>query len=90
MDHQSVAQQVLADVGGVDNIQVGAHCATRLRLVLKDKEKINQQGLDNNENLKGTFENSGQYQIIVGPGDVNEVYKHMAAPGMKEVSKDEL
>lgn len=90
MDHQSVAQQVLADVGGVDNIQAGAHCATRLRLVLKDTEKINQQGLDNNENLKGTFENSGQYQIIVGPGDVNEVYKHMAAAGMKEVSKDEL
>ncbi|GGH60715.1 sucrose-specific PTS transporter subunit IIBC [Rothia aerolata] len=90
MDHKSVAQQVLADVGGVDNIQAGAHCATRLRLVLKDQSKINQAGLDNNEDLKGTFENSGQYQIIVGPGDVNEVYKHMAAAGMKEVSKDEL
>ncbi|MFC6354289.1 sucrose-specific PTS transporter subunit IIBC [Rothia nasimurium] len=90
MDHKSVAERVLTAVGGKDNIAAGAHCATRLRLVLKDMNAVNQAALDNDEDLKGTFNNSGQFQIIVGPGDVDEVYKHMAAAGMKQVSKDEL
>ncbi|WP_237200217.1 sucrose-specific PTS transporter subunit IIBC [Rothia nasimurium] len=90
MDHKSVAERVLTAVGGADNIAAGAHCATRLRLVLKDMNAVNQAALDNDEDLKGTFNNSGQFQIIVGPGDVDEVYKHMAAAGMKQVSKDEL
>ncbi|WP_237220715.1 sucrose-specific PTS transporter subunit IIBC [Rothia nasimurium] len=90
MDHKSVAERVLTAVGGADNIAAGAHCATRLRLVLKDMNAVNQAALDNDEDLKGTFNNSGQFQIIVGPGDVDEVYKHMAASGMKQVSKDEL
>lgn len=90
MDHKSVAERVLTNVGGLDNIQAGAHCATRLRLVLKDEGLINQAGLDDDDDLKGTFNNSGQFQIIVGPGDVDEVYKVMAARGMKQVSKDEL
>ncbi len=90
MDHKSVADRVLTNLGGVDNIAAGAHCATRLRLVLKDMDAVNQQALDNDEDLKGTFNNSGQFQVIVGPGDVDEVYKHMAAAGMKQVSKDEL
>ncbi|SLE61051.1 PTS system N-acetylglucosamine-specific IIA component, Glc family [Mycobacteroides abscessus subsp. bolletii] len=90
MDHQSVAERVLANVGGVHNIQTGAHCATRLRLVLKDPKAINQTALDNDDDIKGTFQNAGQFQIIVGPGDVNEVYKHLVNKGMKQASKDEL
>ncbi len=90
MDHKSVAQQVLVHLGGIENIQAGAHCATRLRLVIKDQKAIDHAGLEAMEDLKGTFENAGQFQIIVGPGDVNQVYRHMAAAGMPEVSKDEL
>lgn len=90
MDHKSVAERVLVAVGGADNIAAGAHCATRLRLVLKDMNLINQTALDDDEDLKGTFNNSGQFQIIVGPGDVDEVFKYMTAAGMKQVSKDEL
>ncbi|WP_455121125.1 PTS transporter subunit EIIB [Rothia aeria] len=37
VDHKSVAERVLQDVGGVDNIRAAAHCATRLRLVLKTR-----------------------------------------------------
>lgn len=90
MDHKSVAERVLANVGGVDNITAGAHCATRLRLVLKDESAINTDALNNDEDLKGLFNNAGQFQIVVGPGDVNEVYKQMTALGMKQASKDEL
>lgn len=90
MDHKSVAQRVLKDVGGAGNIVAAAHCATRLRLVLKNQDKVDQTAIDNDEDLKGSFLNAGQFQIIVGPGDVNEVHKHLIAAGAPEASKDDL
>lgn len=90
MDHKSVAQRVLKDVGGAGNIVAAAHCATRLCLVLKNQDKVDQAAIDNDEDLKGSFLNAGQFQIIVGPGDVNEVHKHLIAAGAPEASKDEL
>lgn len=90
MDHKSVAQRVLKDVGGAGNIVAAAHCATRLRLVLKNQDKVDQAAIDNDEDLKGSFLNAGQFQIIVGPGDVNEVHKHLIAAGAPGASKDDL
>lgn len=90
MDHKSVAQRVLKDVGGASNIVAAAHCATRLRLVLKNQDKVDQAAIDNDEDLKGSFLNAGQFQIIVGPGDVNEVHKYLIAAGAPEASKDDL
>ena len=90
MDHAKVAGEVVEAVGGASNISAAAHCATRLRLVIADESKINQQALDDNEDLKGTFAAGGMFQIIVGPGDVDQVYDHMVADhGVREVSKDE-
>ena len=90
MDHKEVAKRVAAALGE-DNLVAAAHCATRLRLVVKDTANIDQAALDDDADLKGTFEANGQYQIIVGPGDVNTVYKELVAiTGVGEVSKDEL
>ena len=90
MDHAKVAGEVVEAVGGASNISAAAHCATRLRLVIADESKINQQALDDNEDLKGTFAAGGMFQIIVGPGDVDQVYADMVANhGVREVSKDE-
>lgn len=90
MDHKRVAQTVVKAVGK-DNIVAAAHCATRLRLVVKDDSKINQKMLDSDADIKGTFETNGQYQIIIGPGDVNNVYDEMVKiTGLKEMSTDDL
>lgn len=90
MNHKQVAEDI-PKMLGEDNIQAAAHCATRLRLVLKDDENIDQQGLDNHPDIKGTFKQNGQFQIIIGPGDVNKVYKELTdATGIQEVSKDDL
>lgn len=67
MDHKSVAQRVLKDVGGAGNIVAAAHCATRLRLVLKNQDKVDQAAIDNDEDLKGSFLNAGQFQITSAP-----------------------
>lgn len=89
MDHARVARDVIKYVGGAGNITAAAHCATRLRLVLADMDRIDQAALDADADLKGTFVAGGMYQIIVGPGDVDLVFKQMVSLGVKEVSKDE-
>lgn len=91
MDHAAVAQRTLAALGGESNIKAAAHCATRLRLVLDDKSRINQKALDDDPDLKGTFEAGGMYQIVVGPGDVDVVYDELTKlTGTRTVSTEEL
>ncbi|WP_288226924.1 sucrose-specific PTS transporter subunit IIBC [uncultured Enterococcus sp.] len=90
MNHQKVAAEVNKAVGE-GNIQAAAHCATRLRLVLKDPSKVDHDALDNNEDVKGTFEANGQFQIIIGPGDVNKVYAELVKlTNVKEASTEDL
>lgn len=65
MDYSKVADRVIADVGR-DNLVAAAHCATRLRLVLKDDTKVNQAALDKDPDVKGTFKTNGQYRSSSG------------------------
>ena len=90
MDHARVARDVVTYLGGADNIDAAAHCATRLRLVINDMDKVDQAALDKDPDLKGTFLAGGMFQIIVGPGDVDQVFDHMVKDhSVREVSKDE-
>lgn len=90
MNHKQVAEDILKMLGE-DNIQAAAHCATRLRIVLKDDKNIDQQGLDDHPDIKGTFNSNNQFQIIIGPGDVNKVYQELTnITDIQEVSKDNL
>ena len=54
-----------------------AHCATRLRLVLNDESKVDEDTLSNMDVVKGTFSTGGQYQIIIGSGTVNKVFNEL-------------
>jgi PTS system sucrose-specific IIC component len=91
MQHKQVAKDVLAALGGPKNIQAAAHCATRLRIVTIDKTAIDQQALDANPDVKGTFEAGGQFQIIIGPGDVDKVYDALISEaGITGATKDEV
>lgn len=69
-----VAQKILENIGGLDNIRSVEHCATRLRLILNDKSKINEKAIENIDGVKGQFFAAAQYQIILGTGFVNKVY----------------
>ena len=74
MDYQKTASLIKEYVGGAENIESVAHCATRLRLELKDDSKLQKDKVDKVEGVKGAFTNSGQFQIIIGQGAVNKVY----------------
>ncbi|MBQ7707398.1 MAG: PTS glucose transporter subunit IIA, partial [Lachnospiraceae bacterium] len=78
-------------IGGRENIAQAAHCATRLRLVIKDNGKIDKKALENVDGVKGMFENSGQLQLIIGTGTVNKVYdEFLAVTGMTAATKDDV
>lgn len=63
----------------------------RLRLVLKDESIIDVDKLSDVEVVKGHFSNSGQFQIIIGSGTVDEVYKEIVIlAGITETSKEEV
>ncbi|MFG5428352.1 sucrose-specific PTS transporter subunit IIBC [Enterococcus faecalis] len=90
MDYTKLASDIIQAVGK-DNLIAAAHCATRLRLVLKDDTKVYQKALDENPDIKGTFKIDGQYQVIIGAGDVNFVYDELIKKtGLSELSTDDL
>ncbi|MEG0366107.1 MAG: glucose PTS transporter subunit EIIB, partial [Coprobacillus sp.] len=73
MDYQKIASDIMECVGGKDNIISAMHCATRLRLALKDDSLVDENRLTDIEVVKGTFNAKDQYQIILGSGLVNLV-----------------
>jgi len=74
MKEKAVAKQILEHIGGKENIKSIEHCATRLRIIVKDKEQIDEKAIENIDGVKGQFFAAAQYQIILGTGFVNKVY----------------
>ncbi len=90
-NYGKTAQEILNCVGGETNIVSAAHCATRLRLVLKDDSKIDLDTLEKIDLVKGNFNNGGQFQIILGTGIVNKVYaEFIGIAHITEMTKEEL
>ena len=85
-ENRRIAEEVIEAVGGRENISSVAHCATRLRIMVNDKELIDQKKVENIQKVKGAFFNSGQYQIIFGTGTVNKVYEEVAGLGLSTMN----
>lgn len=91
MDHRTCAGEILDAIGGKDNLASAAHCATRLRLVIADNDKVKKETLENIDGVKGVFEAAGQLQIIIGTGTVNKVYdQFIDLAGVEAASKDDV
>lgn len=86
--YQTIAKAII-EVVGKDNIISATHCATRLRLMVKDREAIDDKKVEKIDEVKGVFFTSGQYQIILGTGVVNKVYAEVEACGLHTLSKKE-
>ena len=90
MNNQEIAKKVIDALGGRENVNSVAHCATRLRVMVKDEGKINKEVIENLDKVQGAFFNSGQYQIIFGTGTVNKMYDEVVALGLPTSSKDDM
>lgn len=90
MNNTEIAKSVIEAIGGKENVSSVAHCATRLRIMVKDKEKIDTNGVENIEKVQGAFFNAGQFQIIFGTGTVNRIYDEVVSLGLPTSTTSEM
>lgn len=88
-ENQRIAKGIIAAVGGEENIRSVAHCATRLRIMVNNKDEIDQEKVENIDKVKGAFFNSGQFQVILGTGTVNRIYEEIEKLGITGKSTSE-
>ena len=83
------AQKLLDGVGGKDNINAVTHCVTRMRFVLNDQYDADVKAIEDIPSVKGTFTQSGQFQVIIG-NEVPDFYNEFSRiSGVEGVSKDQ-
>lgn len=88
--YQEDATTLLQQVGGKENIAAVTHCMTRMRFVLVDETKANVKAIEQIPSAKGTFTQSGQFQVIIG-NDVQDFYNtFLQVSGIEGVSKDQV
>lgn len=78
MDYKVVAQNILDKIGGPDNVSNMTHCATRLRLRLKDMSIVNDEEVKNIDGVVNTVNKAGQYQLLIGT-EVPKLYDEFEA-----------
>lgn len=90
MDRKNV-ERIIEAVGGKNNIEAASHCVTRLRFSLADESKVDAKALDDNDLVKGQFSSQGQFQVVIGPGLVDQVYDEMIEiTGGTRATKDDV
>lgn len=89
--YEKISAELTRLSGGKENIQGVAHCATRLRIVLKDNDLADLKAMEDVDLAKGVFVAGDQVQIIFGAGLVNDVYEVFAEfNNMKNMSLSDL
>ncbi len=64
-DYNKIANQIIEVVGGADNIISAAHCATRLRLIVKGRDIIDDKKVEETELVKGCFLRQGSIRLFL-------------------------
>ena len=73
MSNKELASTIIEKVGGKENVVSVTHCMTRLRFILNDVQKANQDGLKAMDEVMGVVYKGGQFQLIIGP-QVSSLY----------------
>ncbi|MBC9130944.1 PTS glucose transporter subunit IIA [Frischella sp. Ac48] len=73
MKNQALAELIIQHVGGKDNVISLVHCATRLRFVLKDDAKADEDNLKKQIGIITVVKSGGQFQVVIG-NHVADVY----------------
>ncbi|NIF21254.1 PTS beta-glucoside transporter subunit IIABC [Candidatus Pantoea multigeneris] len=78
MQYQQLADEIIAGVGGRENVLSVVHCATRLRFKLQDETRAQTEALKANPGIIMVVQSGGQYQVVIG-NHVSEVYAQLVA-----------
>jgi PTS system trehalose-specific IIBC component len=88
--YASEAKELLDLVGGKENIAAVSHCITRMRFVLNDPAKADIKKIEAMNVVKGSFTQSGQFQVIIGNAVADFYNDFIAVSGIEGVSKDSV
>ena len=80
MDYNKLGKDILTQVGGKENVSSVSHCITRVRFILKDEAKANDDVIKNMSGVLDVVKQGGQYQVVVGPS-VEKVYNAIIEDG---------
>lgn len=83
MNYQQLGNDIIQNIGGIDNIKQLTHCATRLRLEFYDMNKVNTKKIESLNGVISVVEKGGQYQIVIG-NEVQSVFRAIQSQ-MKDV-----
>lgn len=86
MNIKAVAEQILKEVGGLDNVKHLTHCVTRLRFTLNSMENVNEENIKKITGVLGVVNKGGQYQVVIG-SEVARVYSEIMKFGNFESEK---
>lgn len=88
--YQEDSKELLELIGGKSNIAAVSHCMTRMRFVLNDPGKADIEGIEAMKVVKGSFTQSGQFQVIIGNTVADFYNDFVAVAGVEGVSKDQV
>lgn len=88
--YEQEARELLTLVGGRENVAAVSHCMTRMRFVLNEPEKADIEKIEAMKCVKGSFTQSGQFQVIIGNTVADFYNDFTAVAGIEGVSKDEV
>ena len=88
--YQEDSRELLELIGGKSNIAAVSHCMTRMRFVLNDPDKTDVKGIEAMKVVKGSFTQSGQFQVIIGNTVADFYNDFVAVAGVEGVSKDQV
>ena len=78
LDYSKVARNIIANIGGKENVNSVRHCITRVRFRLKDESKANDETVKNLEGVISVVHGGGEYMTVIGDA-VEEVYDAVCA-----------
>jgi len=77
MDAKKIANEILTNVGGKENVTANVACMTRLRLGIKDNDKVNVDELKKIDGVLAVVQ-ADTLQVVLGPGKVNKIAEPFA------------
>lgn len=86
--YEKLAEEIVKEIGGEENIAGLTHCVTRLRFILKDESLINEEGMKSIKGVAGMVKSYGQTQVIIGT-HVADVYKAVCRAAHLQVDSEE-
>jgi phosphotransferase system IIB component len=79
MDINDIAVEILDGIGGKQNVSSLTYCATRLRFVVNNDNKVDDDKVRQTESVKNLFHTRGQHQVVIGNENIKALYDALMA-----------